>query len=74
MMIAFIAGLLLSNTAIVVLTATGFVASQTKSRIYLVIGILAGIFSLTVGILFVLQAESVLPDLNEIFGFIGGAP
>ena len=74
MMIAFIAGLLLSNTAIVVLTATGFVASQTKSRIYLVIGILAGVFSLTVGILFVLQAESVLPDLNEIFGFIGGAP
>jgi high-affinity nickel-transport protein len=74
MMIAFIVGLLISNTAIVVLTATGFVASQTRSRIYLVIGILAGIFSLTVGILFVLQAESVLPDLNEIFGFIGGAP
>ena len=73
MMLAFIVGLLISNSVIVVLTATGFVASQARGRIYLAIGILAGTFSLVVGILFVLQAEGVLPDLNDIFSFIGVA-
>ena len=41
MMLAFIVGLLISNSVIVVLSATGFVASQTRSRLYLAIGILA---------------------------------
>lgn len=71
MMVAFIAGLLISNSAIVILTSTGFVASQLRNRIYLGVGILAGTFSLVVGILFLVQAEGVLPDLNEVFGFIG---
>ena len=71
MMFAFIIGLLISNTAIVVLTSTGFAASQLRNRIYLAVGILAGTFSLAVGILFLVQAEGVLPDLNEVFGFIG---
>ena len=71
MMLAFIIGLLISNTAIVVLTATGFVASQLRQRIYLVIGVLAGIFSLVVGVLFLFEAEATLPDLGSIFGFIG---
>jgi cytochrome c biogenesis protein CcdA len=71
MMAAFIVGLLISNTLIVVLSATGFVASQFRSRIYLVIGVFAGVFSLVVGVLFLIEAEGALPDLNEIFGFIG---
>ncbi len=71
MMLAFIVGLLISNSAIVILTATGFVASQVRSRVYLVIGVLAGVFSLAVGLLFLMQAEGALPDLNEILGFIG---
>ena len=71
MMFAFIIGLLISNTAIVVLTSTGFAASQLRNRIYLAVGILAGTFSLAVGILFLVQADGVLPDLNEVFGFIG---
>jgi high-affinity nickel-transport protein len=71
MMLAFIVGLLISNSFIVLLTATGFVASQLRNRIYLVIGVLAGVFSLVVGVLFLLEAEAVLPDLNEILKFIG---
>jgi cytochrome c biogenesis protein CcdA len=71
MMIAFIIGLLMSNTFIVLLTATGFVASQLRTRIYLIVGVLAGAFSLVVGVLFLTAAEGVLPDLNHIFGFIG---
>ena len=71
MMLAFIVGLLISNSAIVVLTSTGFVASQLKSRIYLIVGAFAGAFSLVVGILFLFELEGALPSLESIFGFIG---
>ncbi len=71
MMLAFIAGLLVSNTIIVVLTATGFVASQLRQRLYLAVGVVAGVFSLLIGLLFLLQAEAALPDLYEALGFLG---
>ena len=71
MMFAFIAGLLVSNSAIVILSATGFVASQARTRIYLVVGAVAGIFSLVIGTLFLFEAEGALPALDQIFGFIG---
>ncbi|HET7727496.1 MAG TPA: hypothetical protein VFK54_09240 [Candidatus Limnocylindrales bacterium] len=71
MMLAFIIGLLISNSMIVFLTATGFVASQVRQRIYLVVGIVAGAFSLAIGVLFLFEAEAVLPNLDEVFGFIG---
>lgn len=73
MMLAFIVGLLISNSAIVFVTATGFVAGQLRSRVYLVIGVLAGVFSLVVGVLFLFQAEGVLPDLNDLLSVIGVA-
>jgi high-affinity nickel permease len=72
MMFAFIIGLLVSNTAIIILSATGFVASQLRQRIYIVVGVVAGTFSLLVGALFLFQAEGSLPDLDAIFNFIGG--
>ncbi|MBA2718867.1 MAG: hypothetical protein H0U52_06465 [Chloroflexi bacterium] len=71
MMLAFIIGLLISNTIIVVISATGFVASQVRDRLYLVIGVAAGVFSILVGTLFLLGIENVLPDLERVFGFIG---
>jgi high-affinity nickel-transport protein len=64
MMLAFIAGLLISNTAIVLVSATGFVASQLRQRIYVAVGIVAGAFSLVIGILFLFEAESILPPLS----------
>lgn len=67
MMVAFIVGLLVSNTIIVVISATGFVASQVRDRLYLVIGVAAGVFSILVGTLFLLGAENVLPDLERAF-------
>jgi high-affinity nickel-transport protein len=73
MMIAFIAGLLISNSVIVVLTSTGFVASQLRSQLYLVAGVIAGAFSLVVGALFLFELEGSLPNLEQIFGFIGPA-
>ena len=67
MMLAFIAGLLITNTLIVVITATTFVASQLRQRIYVGVGVVAGAFSLVIGVLFLFQAEGVLPDLSAIF-------
>lgn len=71
MLFAFIVGLILANTAIVVVTATGFVASQVRQRIYIVVGVLAGAFSVVVGALFLLQLEGLLPDLDAALHFIG---
>jgi cytochrome c biogenesis protein CcdA len=71
MMVAFIAGLLISNTIIVVISATGFVASQIRDRLYLAIGVVAGTFSIVIGVLFLFGAEDTLPDLEQVFGFLG---
>ncbi|HET7028086.1 MAG TPA: hypothetical protein VFI28_10395, partial [Candidatus Limnocylindrales bacterium] len=68
MMIAFIVGLLASNTIVVVVSASGFVASQLRTRIYVVIGVVAGIFSLVVGLVFLLGIDDVLPDLPHMLG------
>ncbi len=71
MLLAFIVGLVLSNTLIIVLTATGFVASQLRQRLYVVVGVFAGVFSVVVGTLFLLGWEGALPNLEQFFGFIG---
>jgi high-affinity nickel-transport protein len=63
MMLAFIVGLVITNTIIVVVTASGFLASQARRRIYLAIGLLAGAFSLVIGAAFLLGVEGMLPSL-----------
>jgi hypothetical protein len=65
--VLLIAGLLITNTLIVVITATTFVASQLRQRIYVAVGVVAGAFSLVIGFLFLFQQEGVLPDLSAIF-------
>ncbi len=69
MLFAFVIGLLLSNFAIVLLSSVGFVASQTRERIYVVIGAIAGTFSLVIGLVFLLRLEDLLPDLQKILPF-----
>jgi high-affinity nickel-transport protein len=68
MLVAFIAGLLISNTVVIVITATGFVSSQVRRPLYIAIGVVAGIFSIVVGALFLLGTEGVLPDLPNLLG------
>ena len=67
MMLAFILGLLITNTIIVVISASGFLASQTRQRLYVVVGFFAGLFSLVIGLAFLLGVESLLPPL-DLFG------
>jgi hypothetical protein len=65
MLFAFVLGLLLSNFAIVVVSSVGFVASQTRERIYVIVGAVAGVFSLAIGAIFLLGQDLVLPDLSS---------
>ena len=72
MMIAFIVGLLISNSIVVLITATGFIASRVRERLYVVIGVVAGAFSLVIGAIFLFGLESSLPSL-EAWLFGGGS-
>jgi len=72
MMVAFIVGLLLSNTVVAFLSATGFISSSRAKAIYIAIGALAGFFSLFVGIYFLTGLSGTLPDLGGYFSFLGG--
>jgi high-affinity nickel permease len=68
MLVAFIVGLLVSNSIVVLITATGFIASRVRERLYLGIGVVAGTFSLAIGLLFLLQLNNRLPALDKLFG------
>jgi high-affinity nickel-transport protein len=67
MMLAFIVGLLITNTLIVVISASGFLASQARRRLYVGIGIVAGAFSLIIGAAFLIGREDLLPNLENLF-------
>jgi high-affinity nickel-transport protein len=64
MLFAFVIGLVFSNTVVVILSATGYIASQARTRIYLAVGILTGIFSLWIGFLFLFQFDAALPSFG----------
>src|SRR4029078_864136 len=61
MLFAFVIGLLISNFGIVLLSSMGFVASQTRERVYVSIGLVAGMFSLIIGAVFLFGLEGLLP-------------
>jgi high-affinity nickel-transport protein len=71
MMVAFIVGLLISNSIVVLITATGFIASRVRERLYVIIGVLAGTFSLVIGTIFLFGLDPQLPSL-EAWLFGGG--
>lgn len=71
MLLAFIVGLLASNTLVVVVSATGFVAGQVRRPLYITIGVAAGVFSIAVGLAFISGTEAILPNIANLFG--GGA-
>jgi high-affinity nickel-transport protein len=68
MMLAFVVGLVLSNTLIVVISASGFLASQGRRQLYVLVGVLAGGFSLVIGAAFLFGIEDLLPNLERLFG------
>lgn len=72
MMVAFIAGLLISNSIVVFITATGFIASRLRQRIYIVFGVIAGAFSIVIGAAFLLGLEATLPSIEAWLSGSGG--
>jgi hypothetical protein len=72
MMVSFIIGLLISNTAVAFLTATGFISSTRAKAIYVAVGCFAGLFSLVVGAYFAFGLADQLPDLQQFLGFLPG--
>ncbi|HYK94840.1 MAG TPA: hypothetical protein VE011_03090 [Candidatus Dormibacteraeota bacterium] len=69
MMAAFIVGLLLANSIVVLITSTGFIASRFRQRLYVAIGVVAGTFSLVVGSIFLLGLQDKLPSIQAwLFG------
>jgi len=69
MLFAVVVGLLISNFVIVVFSSVGFVTSQTRERIYVGIGAVAGVFSLAIGLVFITGQDAILPDLGALFPF-----
>ena len=60
-LLAFIVGLVLSNSLITVGSAVGFLSASRNFAVYAAVGVLTAVFSLILGVLFVLGQESVLP-------------
>ena len=69
---AFVVGLLISNSIVTVISTAGFVSSQRRQWIYVAAGLFAAVFSLVVGLFFLLHQADVLPNLDKHFRWIGG--
>jgi cytochrome c biogenesis protein CcdA len=62
-LLAFIIGLLASNSIITLGSAFGFLQASKNFGLYATIAVLTGVFSLVIGTLFLFGEESVLPGL-----------
>ena len=65
-LMAFVVGLLISNTLVAVVSASGFIGAQRLRTVYVVVGFVAGLASLLIGLLFVFGLGTTLPDLQEV--------
>lgn len=60
---AFVLGLLISNSAIVVISVSGFMQIHKSSYLRIILGLLTAFFSLILGIMFIFHQTSFLPVL-----------
>jgi cytochrome c biogenesis protein CcdA len=68
-LIAFTIGLLISNSLVAFVSATGFIGSQRLRQVYIALGLVVGVLSLYIGLLFLFGLGAGLPDLQQmIFG------
>src|SRR5713226_4869813 len=65
-LLAFVVGLLASNTLVAVLSASGFIGAQRLRTVYVVVGFVAGLGRLLIGILFISGLGTALPDLQQV--------
>ncbi|HKW77917.1 MAG TPA: hypothetical protein VJQ09_02390 [Candidatus Limnocylindria bacterium] len=68
-LLAFVAGLLVSNTLVAVVSASGFIGAQRMQTVYVIVGAFAGSASLLIGTIFIVGLGTELPDLQQmLFG------
>lgn len=65
---AFVVGLVCSNSLIAIMSTFGFVSTQARKNVFFVIGIIAAVFSLVVGVFFITGQGASLPDLQRMMG------
>lgn len=61
---AFIVGLLISNSLITLISSMGFGTSRQRQWVFVGAGAFAAVFSLVVGLVFLLQSGDMLPSLD----------
>ena len=61
---AFIVGLLISNSLVTLISSMGFGTSRQRQWIYVGAGLFAAVFSLVVGLAFLLQSADMLPSID----------
>lgn len=54
------------------MTTTGFISAHRRQLVYAVVGAVAAVFSLVVGLAFLAQSGALLPNLDQWFQWIGG--
>src|SRR5919201_2124713 len=65
-LLAFVVGLLASNTLVAVVSASGFIGAQRLRTLYVLVGLAAGLASLLIGTIFLIGVGTALPDLQQI--------
>lgn len=71
-LLAFVVGLLISNSFVTIASTAGFVSASRRQWLYVGAGLLAATFSLVIGVAFVFGQDSALLDLDQYFRWIGG--
>ncbi len=71
-LLAFVVGLLASNTLVAVVSASGFIGAQRMRTVYVVVGGFAGLASLVIGLIFIGGLGTDLPDLQQMLFGSGG--
>ena len=71
LMLAFIIGLVLANTVVVAIAASGFSGINGRRRTATAVGLLAGFASIAVGVIFTVGFDTGLPDLAGLLGASG---
>ncbi|HEX5939272.1 MAG TPA: hypothetical protein VFZ12_02845, partial [Dehalococcoidia bacterium] len=71
-LLAFVLGLLVSNGVITFVSSVGFVSASRRQTLYVVAGVVAAVFSLLMGLVFVAGSGAILPSLDPYFRWLGG--
>ena len=68
----FVLGLLISNSFVTLASTIGFVSASRRQGIYVAAGLVAAVFSLGLGLLFINHSTGILPELDPYVRWIGG--